>query len=80
MEASISIGALMFLFGIVSAKWALDLGYSQIIQISLFAAGAILGPLVVLALYIRFIYRLKMEGLPGGQIYGNKDRSLIGEK
>ena len=80
MEANISIGALMFLFGIISAKWALDLGYSQIIQITLFAAGAVLGPLVVLALYIRLIYSLKMEGLPGSQVYGNEKRSLIGEK
>lgn len=63
-------GSIMFLFGITSAKWALELGYSQISQMAHFIAGLFLGPLVLLILYVRIIYKKKSENLPGSQLVG----------
>ncbi|NVJ61914.1 MAG: hypothetical protein HWE27_16100 [Gammaproteobacteria bacterium] len=59
MEFSSELVGLGFLFGIVSAKWALDLGYSQLSQLVHFVVGLFLGPLVLFILYVRMIYAKK---------------------
>ena len=47
---------------IIWAKWALDLGYSQSKQIIWGLGGIFFGPLIMLLLYIRLIYKAKSEG------------------
>jgi hypothetical protein len=68
MEAVLMPGSVVFLFGIVAAKWAMDLGYSQISQILHFLVALFLGPLVLLVLYIRLVHQKKALGQPGAQI------------
>ncbi|RJP27217.1 MAG: hypothetical protein C4527_13670 [Candidatus Omnitrophota bacterium] len=53
---------------IVSAKWALDLGFSQVRQIIILIGGLILGPLMLLVLYVYLIQKAKGEGQPGSKI------------
>jgi hypothetical protein len=53
---------------IISAKWALDLGYSQIRQILFLIGGLILGPVMLLILYIFLVNKAKKEGATGGKI------------
>ena len=55
MDINVTTGSLAFLFGILSAKWAMELGYSQFTQIILFGLGLIAGPLVLFLLYMRNI-------------------------
>ena len=55
METEFTTLGLMFLFGIISARWALELGFSQISQMLHFLAGLFIGPLVLLILYVRLI-------------------------
>jgi hypothetical protein len=52
---------------IICAKWALDLGYSQLRQILFLVGGLILGPLMLLILYVRLINKAKKEGATGGK-------------
>ncbi len=70
MDNNLMAGGLMFLFGAVSAKWALELGFSQLSQIVHFIVALFLGPLVLLILYVRLIYQKKQQGLPGTQFTG----------
>lgn len=63
-------GSLMFLFGIVAAKWAMELGYSQLLQLALFCVALIFGPLVLLILYLRLIYKRNARGASGAQMFG----------
>ena len=53
---------------IICAKWALDLGYSQSKQIIWGLGGIFFGPLIMLLLYIRLIYKAKSEGSSSGDI------------
>ena len=53
---------------IICAKWALDLGYSQLRQILFLVGGLILGPVMLLILYVRLINKAKKEGATGGKI------------
>ena len=53
---------------IICAKWALDLGYSQFRQIIWGLGGIFFGPLIMLLLYIRLIYKAKSEGSSSGDI------------
>ena len=53
---------------IICAKWALDLGYSQSRQIIWGLGGIFFGPLIMLLLYIRLIYKAKSEGSSSGNI------------
>ena len=62
--------AISTMFGLISAKWALDLGYSQVSQLLHLVAGLIFGPLVLLVLYVRLIYKRQAEGTPGAQFSG----------
>ena len=53
---------------IICAKWALDLGYSQLRQILFLVGGLILGPIMLLILYVCLINKAKKEGATGGKI------------
>ena len=53
---------------IVCAKWALDLGFSQLRQILFLIGGLLFGPLVLLILYVYLINRARSGGQPGGRI------------
>ena len=52
-----SYGAFALLCALVSAKWALELGFSQLRQFIWGVGGMILGPLLPLVLYIRLVRR-----------------------
>ena len=69
MEQILMPGALAFLFGIISAKWSLDLGYSQMKQLIFFISGLFLGPLILFLLYIRMIYKFEKEGTAGTHFF-----------
>jgi hypothetical protein len=53
---------------IVCAKWALDLGFSQLRQILFLIGGLLFGPLALLILYIYLINKAKKEGQPGAKM------------
>jgi hypothetical protein len=53
---------------IICAKWALDLGFSQIRQILFLVGGLLFGPIMLLILYIYLIYKAKKEGQPGAKM------------
>lgn len=53
---------------IICAKWALDLGNSQLSQVLHGIAGLFLGPLVLLILYTRLIYQARDRHAPGGRM------------
>lgn len=52
---------------IVCAKWALELGFSQIRQIIILIGGLLLGPLMLLILYVYLIRKARTEGKAGGK-------------
>ena len=54
-----SYGGVALLSAIISAKWAMDLGFSQGRQVLLGIGGLILGPLIPLVLYIYLLYAAK---------------------
>lgn len=53
---------------IVCAKWALDLGFSQLRQIIFLIGGLLFGPLVLLVLYVYLVNQARNAGQPGGKI------------
>ena len=46
---------------LISAKWALDLGFSEGRQLLYLIGGLLLGPLMLLILYIRLQYKHRAE-------------------
>jgi hypothetical protein len=52
---------------VVAAKWASELGFRQISQVLWGIAGLVLGPVALLILYVRTLYKYQAEGLPGGR-------------
>jgi hypothetical protein len=46
---------------VICAKWALDLGYSQLKQNLFCIGGLILGPLMLALLYVRLVNKAKKE-------------------
>lgn len=64
-------GGVLFLFGALSAKWAMELGYSQLAQIGMFFFGLFLGPLVLLHLYVKMLHKRRKAKDPGAQFFGN---------
>jgi hypothetical protein len=62
-----AIGVSNLSCAVICGKWALDLGFSQSRQILFVIAGLILGPLVLLELYVRLIRKARDEGSPGGK-------------
>jgi len=64
----VEYGALSFTCGVISARWALDLGYSQTRQLIFGLGGLIFGPLMLLVLYVRLLRQAKAEGKPAAKI------------
>ncbi len=56
-----------FACGVVSAKWALELGHSQLRQALWGVAGLLLGPLALLVLYVRLVATRQARHESGGQ-------------
>lgn len=54
---------------IVSAKWAMELGFSQIRQLLFLIGGLILGPIMLLILYVRLLYKSKAEDKSSGKVF-----------
>lgn len=52
----------------ICAKWALELGFSQLRQIIFLIGGLIFGPLILLVLYVFLINKAKKEGQPGAKM------------
>ena len=50
-----SIGYVHLIAAIICAKWAMDLGFSQLRQLLWGVAGFIAAPLILLILYVRLI-------------------------
>ncbi len=70
MDITLTTASVAFLFGVISAKWAMELGYSQLSQMAMFVAGCFAGPLVLFILYTRFLYLRKKNGDSGTQFFG----------
>ena len=60
----VGYGGYAFACAIISARWAMDLGYSQFRQIIFGVGGLFLGPLMLLILYVRLLYKAREEGKP----------------
>jgi hypothetical protein len=58
---------LALLCGVLSAKWAMELGVSQFRQALWGIAGLVLGPLALLLLYIRLLRHRQEAREPGGE-------------
>jgi hypothetical protein len=54
------VGYVHLIAAIICAKWAMDLGFSQLGQLLWGIAGLVAGPLIMLILYVRLI-RQKTE-------------------
>jgi len=54
--------------GIICAKWALDLGYSQTRQLLFLIGGLFAGPFILLILYVYLIRKASSDGQSGGKI------------
>ena len=65
MINSIAVGNLVC--AIVCAKWALELGYSQIRQVLFLFGGLFFGPLTLLILYVYLVQKAQKEGRPGAK-------------
>jgi hypothetical protein len=50
---------------IIAAKWAAELGFSQVSQLLWAILGFFLPPLALAALYVRLLHQRKEQGLPG---------------
>lgn len=57
-EALIGVNVLCAL---ISAKWALELGFSEVRQLLFLIGGLLLGPFMLLILYIRLQYKYRAE-------------------
>jgi hypothetical protein len=55
MFRDLVLGTLPLVSAIICAKWAMDLGFSQVRQLLWGIAGLVAGPLVMLILYLRLI-------------------------
>jgi hypothetical protein len=53
---------------VICAKWALDLGLSQIRQVLFLIGGLLFGPIMLLILYVFLINKAKRDGGPGGKV------------
>ena len=61
----LSLGS--FTCGILSAKWAMELGHSQLRQALWGVAGLLFGPLTLLVLYVRLVGTPQARHESGGQ-------------
>lgn len=51
----------MFVSAVVAAKWAMELGFNQFRQLLWAVAGLLVGPLALLILYVRMLYKQRDE-------------------
>ncbi len=58
-----------FINFIIAAKWAMELGFSQFRQILCGIGGFLLGPIMLLILYIRLLHKAKATGNTSGNIF-----------
>jgi hypothetical protein len=61
------MGLVAVICGILSAKWSMELGASQLGQLLWGGAGLLLGPLALLILYVRQVRARQAGRAPGGQ-------------
>ena len=54
---------------VICAKWALDLGYSQIRQVLFLIGGLLIGPIMLLILYVFLVNKAKKEGGAGAKVF-----------
>jgi hypothetical protein len=54
---------------VICAKWALDLGFSQIRQILFLIGGLFFGPIILLILYVMLVNKAKRESGPGAKTF-----------
>lgn len=59
-----TIAGVNIVCAIISAKWAMELGYSQLRQILFLIGGLILGPIMLLILYIYLLNKKLKEKKP----------------
>jgi len=59
-----TIAGVNIVCAIISAKWAMELGYSQLRQILFLIGGLILGPVMLLILYIYLLNKKLKEEKP----------------
>lgn len=64
-------GGVLFLFGALSSKWSMELGYSQLAQIGIFFFGLFLGPLVLIHLYVKMLHKRSKANAAGAQLFGS---------
>jgi hypothetical protein len=58
----VAYSSFAFACALISAKWAMDLGYSQLPQIIFGLGGLLPGPLMLLVLYVLLLYEAKAAG------------------
>ena len=54
---------------VICAKWALDLGASQARQVLFLIGGLMVGPLMLLVLYVFLVNKARKEGQPGAKMF-----------
>lgn len=57
----------ILLCAVISAKWAMDLGFSQSRQVIYGIAGMLFGPLTLLILYVYMLYAAEKRGKPSAR-------------
>lgn len=63
-----TIAGVNIVCAIISAKWAMELGYSQLRQILFLVGGLILGPIMLLILYIYLLNKKLKEKKPDAPV------------
>jgi hypothetical protein len=56
-------GTVAFLCAVISARWALELNYSQTRQLVCFLGGLLLGPLMPLIMYLRLVQNARRPAI-----------------
>ena|ERR1035438_4979865 len=65
---TVQYSSFAFACAVISARWAMDLGYGQSRQILFGIGGLLFGPLMLLILYVRLLYQAKADGKPAAKI------------
>ena len=68
-QSMVAYSSFAFTCALISAKWAMDLGYSQLRQIIFGLGGLFFGPLMLLILYVRLLYQAKTEGTSAAKTF-----------
>lgn len=66
METYASIGLSAAVSAVISAKWAMELGFSQFRQLLWAIAGLFFPPIALLILYLRMLHIRSRGEQPGG--------------